>query len=62
MRKRNNTIPTQTAEIAEDMWGEKLILAMMIGGPLYLGLIIIMLAYTIIRHRQRGNRMENEGQ
>lgn len=60
--KMNSTTPDYTTDMADDIWGEKLILTLMIGGPLYLGLILIMVVYTIRRHRQTRNRIENEVQ
>ena len=56
----NSTTPAQAVDLTNDTWGEKLMLALMIRCPLYVGLIIIMLAYTIIRHQQRRNGTDNE--
>ena len=54
-KMNNTTIDTPTG-MDKEVWGEKLLMALMIGGPLYLEIIVIMLVYSIRRRHQTADQ------
>ena len=57
----NHTTIDNMTEQHDNMWKERLIIGFMIGGPIYLGIIVIMLVYIKRRNQGRRHPAEHEG-